>query len=175
VAPTTLAALILVSGAVCWAGIIWLDTSLFAAIFALHGATAANAPDISILGPEFKAALVRHSSLAASLCFLLVFAVHRWWPRLELRADDVSAVRRMKWATVALALLVVACAVAPRRIAYDQFEVVMYENRPSFVIGSKGDELLLYATDKVDTDRRRVRSGVSGLVRDGKTRALVDR
>ena len=175
VAPTTLAALILVSGAVCWVGIIWLDGSLFAAIFALHGATAANAPDISILGPGFKAALVRHCSLAASLCFFLVFAVHRWWPRLELRADDVSAVRRMKWATVALALLVVACAVAPRRIAYDQFEVVMYENRSSFVIGSKGELLLLYATDKVDTDRRRVRSDAPGLVRHRATRALVDR
>ncbi len=51
----------------------------------------------------------------------------------------------------------------------------MYKNRPSFVIGSKGDVLLLYATDKVDTDRLRVRLDVPGLVRDVATRALVDR
>jgi hypothetical protein len=102
-----------------------------------------------------------------------MFAVYRWWPRLEQRADDVSAVLRMKWATIALAVLVVASAVASRRIAYDQFEVVMYKNRPSFVIGSRGDELLLYAADGADTARRRVRTDAPELVRNGATRPLV--
>ena len=173
-APTTLAALILVSGVVCWVAITWRYKSIFATVISLHGSTLGNVPVVSILGSAFKATHVAHCNVSAWLCFLLMFAVYRWWPRLEQRADDVSAVRRMKWAAIALTLLVVASAVAPRRIAYDQFEVVLYKNRRTFVIGSKGDELLLLATDGVDTARRRVRADSPELVRNGDTRPLVE-
>ena len=174
-APTTLATLIPLTGGVCWAAIGWLYWPLFATLFALQSATPGNAPDIAILGPAFRATHISHSNLSAWLSFGLILAVWRWWPRLEQRSDDVSAVRRMKWATIALAFVVVATAVAPRRIAFERFEVVLYENRQSFVIGSKGDELLLYAADKVDTVRRRVRRDAPELIRTNTARALVDR
>jgi hypothetical protein len=106
---------------------------------------------------------------------LLGFTVWRWFPRLEQRCDEPAAVRRMKWATISLAVLVVASAVAPRRFAWDRFEVVLLDNHPSFVIGTKGDELLLYPTDKADTLRQRVRQDSPRLTRPGTTRRFVDR
>ena len=67
----------------------------------------------------------------------------RWWPALERRADDLAVVRRMRWVSIALVLAVVIAAIAPRRVYFEKFEVVLFKNEPSLVIGSKGDELLL--------------------------------
>jgi hypothetical protein len=175
VPPTTLAALILVIGALAWVVITWLHWPLLATLIALQGARPGHVPDIAILGPAFLARHVSHANLSAWLSVVLMFAVWRWWPRLEQRADDVSAVRRMKWATISLAILVVACAVGPRRICFDRLDTVLYKNSPAFVIGSRGDELLLYAADRVDTDRLRVRRDSPDLVQTSPARRMVDR
>jgi hypothetical protein len=81
----------------------------------------------------------------------------------------------MKWATLAIAFVVMATASAPRRVVWDKFEVVLYKNHPSFVIGTNGDELLLCRADTIDTARYRVRRDDPELVRTNETRALVDR
>ncbi len=180
VPATTLATLIPLGGALCWATILWVYWPLFASLSALRRATPTDIPDAAILGPAFLELHVNFSNFSAWLSFALLFAVWRWCPRLEQRADDVSTVRRMKWATIALALLVVACAMAPRRISYDRFDVVLYENRPALVIGTKGEgtkseELRLYSADKIDTDRRRVRGDAPGLIPTNTTRKLVER
>lgn len=170
--PTRLATLIAVAGGVSWAAITWGHWRLFASMIALQGATPANAPDVAMLGPWFFAMHLSHSQFSAWLSFLLVFAAWRWLPRLEQRSDEAATIRRMKWATITIAVVVVACSAATRRLAWDQFEVVWFDNRPSFVIGTRGDELLLYAADKVDTARQRVRQDSPGLNRPGTTRTL---
>jgi hypothetical protein len=175
VPATTLATLIPLGGALCWAAVLWFYWPLFASLSALRRATPVAPPDVAILGQAFLDLHVNFSNFSALLSFGLLFAVWRWCPRLEQRADDVSAVRRMKWATIALAVLVVACAMAPRRISYDRFDVVLYEDRRSLVIGVKGEELFLYPADKIDSDLRRVRSDAPGLIRETTTRRLVDR
>ena len=175
IAATTLATLIPLAGALCWAAILWFYWPLFASLSALRRGAPSEAPGVAILGRAFLDLHVNFSNFSALLSFALLFAVWRWCPRLEQRADDVSTVRRMKWATIALAVLVVACAMAPRRISYDRFDVVMYENHPSLVIGAKGEELLLYSADTIDTDRRRVRRDTPGLILTTKTRKLVER
>jgi hypothetical protein len=95
---------------------------------------------MSILGPAFKGQHISYSNLSAWLSFVLVLAVWRLWPRLEQRSDNSSVTRGMKWATIAVAFVVMATASAPRRVVWDKFEVVR-KNQPSFVIGTNGDEL----------------------------------
>ena len=55
--------------------------------------------------------------------------------------------RALRWATVGVALLVVVIAVIPRRVVWDEFEVVQYENQRAFVLASRGEQLLLYLAD----------------------------
>jgi hypothetical protein len=81
----------------------------------------------------------------------------------------------MKWATIAVAFIVMATVSAPRRVVWDKFEVVLYKNHPSFVIGTNGEELLLCRADTIDPARYRVRWDDPELVRTKTTRALVDR
>jgi tRNA A-37 threonylcarbamoyl transferase component Bud32 len=159
VSPTSLATFIPVSAAICWLAISWVHWPIVDTLSALHLGTPVKSANVAILDPAFVAMQFTYSQLAAVLSFVLIFAVWRCWPWLERRSDDVSAVRRMKWASVALAVVVVVAAVAPRRFAMEKFEVVLYKNRPSFVIGVRGEELLLYVADSVDTVRPRVRRG----------------
>jgi hypothetical protein len=174
-AATTLATIIPVVGAICWAAITWVYLSVFTTLDALAYPVPGNPPDISILGPAFKATHISHGNLSAWLSFLLVLAVWRLWPALEQRSDNPSVTRGMKWATLAIAFVVMATASAPRRVVWDKFEVVLYKNHPSFVIGTNGDELLLCRADTIDTARYRVRRDDPELVRTNETRALVDR
>jgi hypothetical protein len=81
----------------------------------------------------------------------------------------------MKWTTIAIAFLVVATAIAPRRIAWDRFEVVLYENRPWCVIAADSDEWLLFAADNIGTTLRRIRRDAPGVEPTSTDRALVDR
>ena len=107
--------------------------------------------------------------------FVLIFAVWRWWPWLERRTDDVSAVRRMKWASIALASIIILAAVGPRRLAMERFEVILYKNQRSYVIGARGGELLLYVADAVDTVRPRVRRGDRDVIPTDERKTLVGR
>ena len=174
-AATTLATIIPVVGAICWATITWVHLSVFTTLDALAYSVPGRATDIAILGPALKATHISHGNLSAWLSFLLVLAVWRLWPALEQRSDNRSVTRGMKWATIAVAFVVMATASAPRRVVWDKFEVVLYKNQPSFVIGTYSDELLLCPAGTIGAARHRVRRNDPELVPTNETRALVDR
>ena len=75
--------------------------------------------------------------------------------------------RSLKWATVGVALLAMTFNVIPRRVVWDDFEVVQYEKRRAFVLGDRGDELLLYVPESPARPWRRVTAGAAGLERSG--------
>jgi hypothetical protein len=73
----------------------------------------------------------------------------------------------LKWATVGVALLAMGLSVIPRRVVWDEFEVVQYEKRRAFVIGDGGDDLLLYFPASSTRPWRRVDSAAKELDRSG--------
>ena len=152
-----------------------MHLSVFTTLDALAYSVPGKAPDVAILGPALKATHISHGNLSAWLSFLLVLAVWRLWPALEQRSDNRSVTRGMKWATIAVAFVVMATASAPRRVVWDKFEVVLSKNRPSFVIGTNSDELLLCPAGTIGAARHRVRRNDPELVPTNETRALVDR
>jgi len=163
VRPAVLATLIPVVGAAVWLGFsfyYWPIVHTLAAV-QLGPPPGSHLP---LLDMAFRARLQIYSEMSAVLSFCLIFAIWRWWPEFERKSDDVSAVRRAKWACIALATFVVIAAVAPRRFAMEYFEAVMYKNEPAFVIGTNGDELLLYLPKATDNLRPTVRRGDPDLV-----------
>jgi hypothetical protein len=68
---------------------------------------------------------------------------------------------------VAVALLTVATSAIPRRFVWDDFEVVQYEKQRAFVLGSRGDALLLYLPASSERPWRRVAADADGLERTG--------
>ena len=173
-APVSVAAWIVVAGAACAVALTWVYWSLFGTIVALSKDNAASLPDVSAIGPAFYAAYLSHNVISAVLSFMLILAVVRWLPSLERRATDPAAIARARWVTAAMAIVLVTLAVAPRRIAMDTFEVVQYKSQEWFVIGSNGDERLLYPADRVAPTGQRVR-GDRDLVGTGEFRSLVQR
>jgi hypothetical protein len=163
VRPTVLATIIPAAGAVVWLAFsfyYWPIVDTLAAV-QLGPPPGSHLP---LLDKAFRGRLLAYSEMAALLSFCLIFAIWRWWPEFERRSDDVSAVRRAKWACIALAAVVVVTAVAPRRFAMEYFEAMLYKNEPAFVIGTSGDELLLYLPKATDNVRPTVRRGDSDLV-----------
>jgi tRNA A-37 threonylcarbamoyl transferase component Bud32 len=173
--PTVLASVVFLLGTTCWVTITWAFYDLFAAIIAFWEAPLATSVDLSILSPASHDFHRTHGGYSAYLSFILGLVAWQWFPRLEQRVEDASTVRLIKWATVAVALLVVATAVLPRRIVWESFEVVEFENRQAFVIGTSSEELLLYAPDAAERTHWRVRRDAPTLQRTGVTRKLFDR
>ena len=169
--PTVVAVAILLLGIVCCYAVINAHYAVFAALVDLH-----QAPDTaSVAGINFasRPAHLQYGIYSAYLTFMLVLAAFRWLPRLERCCDDPSTVRLTRWATIAVALLVIAMATLPRRFVFERFELVQFGNQPSVVIASNGEELLLY-----DPSRRRsarVRRTAPGLQRTGMTRPIFER
>ena len=97
------------------------------------------------------------------MSFALGLTVWRVFPYLENHARDLSTVRRMKWATVAIAFLTVAVPALPRRAILENFEFGLFDGRTAYVIGKSKDELLLYAPDEAARPRYRVRKDAPGL------------
>ena len=172
---TTVATFIPVGAASLWIVVSFLHRSMFDTLWALQNGTAVNADGSPILGPWFQRAHLSYGEFSAVLSFLLILAVWRLWPALERRSDDVSVLRRMRWSTIALTIIVVIAASAPRRIAWERFDVVLYRNRPSFVIGAEGGELLLYESEAVDTVRPRVRQDAPDVIPTHERRVLLGR
>ena len=173
--PLRLAASVAGVGAVCAVAVTLGHWSLFGSIIALGSAAPGNLPDVSVIGPGFRSAFLSHSQYSAVLSFFLLLAAVRWFPALERRAEDASAIAPVKWGVAAIAVVIVALAIAPRRIAMDEFEVVVYKGRPSFVLGTNGDELLLYPADRVAATGQQVHKDDRDLVRNNVWRTLVER
>jgi hypothetical protein len=84
-------------------------------------------------------------------------------------------VRLLKWAAIAVTALVIASGNFTRRLVWEDFRVVSFDNRHAFVIGSSDDELLLYSPYALDSKHRRVRKDAPTLVRTGAQGRLFDR
>jgi hypothetical protein len=176
VRPTSLALLIPVCVAICWLASSWWYWSIFDTLWALQNGTAAAGTDGAVLDPSLYTQHKIYSQLLATLTFVLVFAIWRWWPWLERRADDLASVRRMKWVSVALIVALIISAVAPRRVYWDKLEIVLYKKEPALVIGSKGDELLLLpVAHPGETVRPRARRYTPDVETTGKRQSLVGR
>ena len=109
---------------------------------------------------------------AAVISFALGFAAWKWFPVLEARAKVLSTVRALRWATVGLALLMVAVSVMPRRFVWDDFEVVQDQKRRAFVLADRGEQLLLYLSDPPGQPLRRVSAASGALERTGARQPL---
>jgi hypothetical protein len=156
-AASTVAALVALAGILWWAAITWWYADMFSAMFAMQGGRFAGPDGAPLLNTAFRAMQKNYGLHAAILSFVLLFTIWRWWPRLERRAEDPGFVRAMKWAPIAICILALVCVMAPRRLVWERFQVVLYKNQPSFVIGTNGEELLLFANDGSTANPRIVR------------------
>jgi hypothetical protein len=87
----------------------------------------------------------------------------------------VHRVRLLKWGAIAVTALVIASGNSTRRLVWEDFEVVSFDNRTAFVIGSSDDELLLYYPYADASKHRRVRKDAPTLIRTGAQARLFDR
>jgi len=141
--PTSVATLVPMGGAVAWLAMTWWAWPIFETLWALQNGDISPSGAEFVLDPALYSRAKIYSQLCAVLTFVLLLAVWRWWPSLEGRTADFPVVRRMRWVSVAVVLTIVLAAVAPRRVYFEKFEVVLFKSQPSLVIGSRGDELLL--------------------------------
>jgi hypothetical protein len=169
----TVATFVLAAGIAGWIAIVWHCWEIFNAIGTLSGPTPVSA-ELSVLGSPGRALQRQLYVSSAYLSFFLALAIWRWFPRLERDASDASRVRLLKWATIAVASLVVVTGTAPWRLAWDNFEVVAFDSRPAFVIGSSSDELLLYYPYSDAPRHRRVHKDAPNLQRTGALARLFD-
>jgi len=168
--PNAVAVGILLLGMGCWYAITRTYYDVFAALVDLHQSPATA----SVAGINFSSrpAHLQYGIYSAYLVFMLVLAAFRWLPRLERCCDDPSTVRLTRWATLAVALLVLTMVTLPRRFVFERFEVVRLGSQATVVIGSNRDELLLYdATRRTST---RVPRSAPELQRTGMTRPIFE-
>ncbi|HEU4693712.1 MAG TPA: serine/threonine-protein kinase [Vicinamibacterales bacterium] len=173
--PEILGMVLFLAGALLAVVLTWNYVQVFAALLALWRDPQVPADAISILDRSNRSVHEVHGVYSAALSFALGVAIWRWFPRLEKRAADVSLLRSMRWATLAIAMLIVALAAAPRRICWENFTVASFGSRAALVIGTTRDEYLLYASSEANRPRYRVRRDASDLQLTGETQALFDR
>jgi hypothetical protein len=172
--PTAVAASIFLLGAAGAIAITYAYYDIFSALDVMRANAFVATPDLGILSPAAHDMHRAHGGYSAFLSFVLGFAAWRWFPRLERRGADAPTIRLLKWATVAVIFLMVGLAIAPRRIIWERFDVVAFENRPALVIGANEDELLLYSPDPPQAGRWRVLRDSPALRRTGFTRKLFE-
>jgi tRNA A-37 threonylcarbamoyl transferase component Bud32 len=171
--PTTTAAAIVVVS-VAWLVVNQLlFTNYFTPLYEL-ASSSGIAADVTVLGSANRGVHRTHYFVSAYSSMLLGIIVWRWFPQLEKRSSVAAAIRLWKWGAVAVAFLFLAWAVVPRRLVWERFPVVEFDNRTGLVIGSAGNELLVYTPDEPGRPSRRVRSDAPGLRRTGETRFLFD-
>jgi hypothetical protein len=172
ISPLVPAAIVLASGVLAFVAITLRFYPMFLALDSLRTNTVTPAA-MALLAPDNTNAV--HGASSAVLSFLLGFAAWKWFPRLEQRDPAASTIRSLKWATIAVATLVLVLSVIPRRVIWDEFEVVQYENRRALVLGTRGNELLLYVPDSPSRRVRRVDTRAPGLERGGGGEKLFSR
>jgi serine/threonine-protein kinase len=170
----TQATLVFLAGLTCWIAISWLCSDIFIALDALKDGAIPSGVDLSILSSGAISLHNAHGLYSAYLSFLLGVAAWKLFPRLEKVARDRARVQLLKWATVVVALLVVATAVVPRRFIWERFEVVTFEGERAFVIGASPEELLLYSPKPSDPKRWRVRRDAPALRRTATMARIFD-
>jgi hypothetical protein len=145
---------------------------VFWTLWALREDPLLPANELTILAPASRPVHQAHGIWSAFLSFVAGLAVWRWFPGLEKRAQDVTTLRSVKWGTLAVACLMVLVPVAPRRAVWESYPIVSFDRRTALVMGTTGEELLLYAPDEAGRPRFRVPVDSPGLRRTGETRPL---
>lgn len=172
--PSVLPALLVGLSVLGFAWITWEFREVYTAIEELGLNPQPATLDLSILGPAGREIHRMHSQVSVVLTFLLGLALWRWFPVLERHSDDTSRLRALRWAAIVLIALLVAAETTTRPFLWDRREVVLFENRPAFVIGSNAEELLLYTPAQGERRFLRVRQDVANLRRNFSYRALFD-
>jgi hypothetical protein len=170
--PAVAAAVVVTVGAAAFLGLFWQFSEVYGAVTALALDPRPEALDLSVLGWPGRDLHRTHSQVCVGVSFLMGLAAWRWFPRLERRAADPERVRKMRWAALIVALLLVAKETATRPLLWDRREIVSFENQLAFVIGTRSDELLLFTPAKGERKYLRVRVDAPGLRRNVGARAL---
>jgi len=170
--PTVVAALVVAVGAAAFFALIIQFYDVYQAATALALDAHPEALDVSVLGWPGRPLHRTHSQVCVGMSFLLGLAAWRWFPRLEKRAADPERVRKLRWAALIVALLLVAKETVTRPLLWDRREIVSFENQLAFVIGTRSNELLLYTPAKGERKYLRVRVDAPGLRRNVGARAL---
>ena len=168
------ATLVFLGGAALALAITWMHWDVFAVLWALREDPLLPFSSMAVLDPASRPIHQGHGEYSALLSFSLGIVVWRLFPYLEEGATDTATLRAMKWGTIALAIVVVAMPVAPRRAVWESFAVASFDNHTALVIGTTRDELLLYAPNEPGRPRFRVRKDAPGVRLTGETRALFD-
>ena len=172
--PVTTAAVIVSVGVGWWSE---LNLILFADFFRPVWGLASDietAADLTILGSANRGIHTVHYLVSAYSSMLLALIVWRWFPHLERRCEKSSTIWAWKWAAVAVAFVFLAWAALPRRLVWERFPVVEFDNRSALVIGSAANELLVFTPGEPGRPRRRLRTDAPGLQRTGETRFLFE-
>ena len=74
-----------------------------------------------------------------------------------------------------MAIAFMGWAALPRRIVWERFPIVEFDNQTGFVIGTAGDELLVYSPDQPGRPRRRIQQDSTGFRRTADNGFLFDR
>ena len=172
--PSVPAALTLMLGVGGLILLYWSFSTVYVALERLALDPQPGSLDLSVLSSAARPLHRAHFLYSAVLSFLLGLAVWRWSPHLERRSADPKRLRTVKWATAAVAFLIVALETAPRRIIWDDFEVVSFENRQASVISTSSRELLLYARQAGEQRYFRVPVDAAALERRVDVRQLFD-
>ena len=160
--PLRIAVGIAIVGALLSAGLYLAFDDLFGAMFAL-AADPSTTADISILSPLRQNLHRNHTGPGGHAEHLLGLCQLVLVPTVGRRAKDPSIIQILKWGTVAVAFITLAFAAAPRRILWERFPVVTFDNRIGFVIGNVGSEALVYVPS--EPGRPRVRKRADALLR----------
>ena len=173
--PAGVATVVLLVGSAVALALLWRYWDVFAVLWALRQDPNLPFTSMTILEPASRPIHQYHGVYSAVLSFALGLVIWRLFPKLEESQKDAPTLRVMKWATLGLAVLIVAVAVAPRRAIWDSFAVATFDTHTALVIGTTREELLLYAPNEPGRPRFRIRKDAPGLRLTGETRALFDR
>ena len=80
----------------------------------------------------------------------------------------------MKWATLVVMSVSLAAAAVPRRVLWDEFDVVRCRGEEAFVVGSNDDELMLFNPNGADRVHWSVSRDDRAIVDTGETRKLFE-
>jgi Protein kinase domain len=170
--PATIGAIVFLGSVGAGLAITWVFADIYNTTYALREAAGDQQIDLSALSTLGSPLSLKHGYYTVFVTFVLGFAALRWFPRLEARASHPGTLRSLRWATVVVVLLMVALNVAPRRLIWEDFEIVVFQQEPAFVIASSADELLLYAPRRNLRTHWRVRKDAPDLRRAGTTGRL---
>ena len=171
VEPNLAAVVVFLAGTACWLGITWRFADIFLGLAALRELPTTSA-DLSVLSSAAEEYQMSHTEYSAYLVVLLGVVIWKWFPDWERRAQDVSTVRLMKWASLAVVFVALSAAVVPHRVLWGYFDVVQYHGEEVFVVGSSDEERMLFDPHASEQAHWSVPAGDPDLLETGETRKL---